>query len=549
MRSGRVMFISVGRGSGPAGSPRFDAIAGRGGLEQGRLAAAAAGPQALTVQGGNGDELFTGTGVRDVIGGGRGDDTIHGLGGSDYLRGDEGADRIYGGDNGDALDGDAGRDRIFGGEGADDIDGGTGGDRLKGEGGNDTIYSSHVYTGAVDEGNLLRGGAGDDELYLQGVDDTARGGAGDDLLATNFHDVEDAHLYGGRGDDILSKDSGLAATLDGGAGNDRLSCTMDSGSGYDLLLVGRQGLDRFALDLSLPSGSVLDFGAAADGTITPVEGLVLRGFERGYVAIEHAARIEYGALDLDVFASWEGDTLIGGAGRSRFDGNGGNDLIDAGAGNDTLNGGVGGDTLIGGEGRDLLIMAPGTVDLRITGKQQGGDRISGVEDVMGSRADDLIIGDGGDNHLTDGVWQPNPFRAPDAADTLKGGDGADTLSSILGMEVDVLFGGAGADRFVITGCPDTYYSSDWTVPDLIMDLEDGDVIDLSDLDADRRGGEPTDQAFRIVDAFTGKAGELVIAYDQQADRTLLMMDIYALGHSYMEVAIQGDHRGFTDIIL
>jgi Peptidase M10 serralysin C terminal/RTX calcium-binding nonapeptide repeat (4 copies) len=97
----------------------------------------------------------------------------------------------------------------------------------------------------------------------------------------------------------------------------------------------------------------------------------------------------------------------------------------------------------------------------------------------------------------------------------KRGDGDDTIYS--GLGADTLWGDAGRDTFVFTDYRDSGMT---TVPlsgggfntinhgtDTIMDFWTGvDKIDLSQIDAD--AAQSGNQAFHIVDQFTGHAGEL-----------------------------------------
>ncbi|WP_282187867.1 calcium-binding protein, partial [Azospirillum sp. TSO22-1] len=164
----------------------------------------------------------------------------------------------------------------------------------------------------------------------------------------------------------------------------------------------------------------------------------------------------------------EGDRLSGieNLTGSRFDdaltGNAAANVLDGGAGNDTLSGGAGDDRLVGGAGADVLDGGVGvdtasyagsragvTVDLGAgtgTGGDAEGDRLSGIENLVGSRHADALTGDGGANRLDGGAGN----------DTLSGGGGADTLLGGAGDDVivadstDRIDGGAGTDRVVFT---------------------------------------------------------------------------------------------------
>ena len=91
--------------------------------------AAAAEPQGANLTGTDGDDLLVGGAGGDTIQGGAGDDTLQGLAGDDSLAGGAGADQLYGGDGDDTLDGGTAPDGRF-----DFLDGGAGQDQLHLEG-------------------------------------------------------------------------------------------------------------------------------------------------------------------------------------------------------------------------------------------------------------------------------------------------------------------------------------------------------------------------------------------------------------------------------
>lgn len=128
-------------------------------------------------------------------------------------------------------------------------------------------------------------------------------------------------------------------------------------------------------------------------------------------------------------------TISGTSANDLLQGTPGNDVICAGAGDDRVDGGGGDDILLGETGTDTLafdVAGPGVrVDLQrglTTG--QGTARVIGVENVIGTNADDELRGNLAANELTGG----------DGADALSGDDGPDTLD-----------GGSGTDTVVGTG--------------------------------------------------------------------------------------------------
>jgi Ca2+-binding RTX toxin-like protein len=120
-----------------------DVVTGRGGTGAG-----ASFPNALVVDGGEGN---------DTIDGGFGGDTLSGGDGNDTVSGREGGDTVEGGDGDDALAGNDGPDLLVGGAGADGLVGGDGNDVLRAD---DDLADTNV-----------NGGPGSDTAHFdQGVD-------------------------------------------------------------------------------------------------------------------------------------------------------------------------------------------------------------------------------------------------------------------------------------------------------------------------------------------------------------------------------------------
>lgn len=157
----------------------------------------------------------------------------------------------------------------------------------------------------------------------------------------------------------------------------------------------------------------------------------------------------------DVICGFKGaDEVLGGAGDDTLSGDDGADIVNGGLGSDFLLGREGDDTLNGGDGIDLAswVTADGgvTVDLTAgTAAGEGSDTVEGVEDVFGSKFDDMLTGDGGANLFF-------PHGGDDAVDGAGAlNDRVDYLFSSNGVVVDLSTGtatGQGSDT--LTGIED-----------------------------------------------------------------------------------------------
>ena len=382
------------------------------------------------VSGSDHADTLLGDGKDNLLYGGGGDDLIDGRAGDDTLVGEDGADKLYGGAGDDTLIGGAGADLLDGGEGSDtadysasgagvviDLEPGTGsggdaeGDRLTGI--DNIVGSEHddeirAQRGDVD--NVLVGGAGNDRLYAYAGDDVLEGGAGADVLD------------GGEGGDLVSyigSDAGVRVNLKTGMA--------DGGHATGDVLVGIEHL----------TGSDHADSLIGDDGVNMIAG----GGGNDYVA---------GGGGDDLLSGGEGDDQVeGGDGQDVLLGDAGMDYLSGGAGDDLIEGGKGADRIDGGAGQDtasyaeleagvIVYLDPSRTGM---GGDAEGDRLTGVEHVIGSAHQDVILGSG-------------------AANILSGGAGNDEIWGYDGD--DVLDGGAGADYLVGGGGSDwaTYTTSD-----------------------------------------------------------------------------------------
>ena len=169
-----------------------------------------------------------------------------------------------------------------------------------------------------------------------------------------------------------------------------------------------------------------------------------------------------GSGDEDLMLSAGDDAAQGNGGNDSFQGLGGNDTLDGGRGNDTLSGGAGNDILIELTGNDTLDGGAGidtvdysalgsaiTVDLRRAAEQTisaagGNDMLSNIENVVGGRGGDRLLGSS-DNNTLEGIGGNDTLVGFDGDDILLGGLSNDVLSG--GNGDDTLDGGAGRDIF------------------------------------------------------------------------------------------------------
>jgi len=400
---------------------------------------------------------------------GTGRDTLMGieqLAGSDYadsLTGDAGANMLLGGRGDDVVDGGAGNDLLDGGVGIDMISYATAAaavvvnlavtaaQNTRG-GGSDTLAGFESLTGSAfndiltgtsgNISNVIIGGNGDDlidggtgtgtdvmsggagidtltyenvaarvnvNLNLDTLQNTAGGGADslsgfENLTGSAFNDVlagtdEANRLIGGDGNDMLS----------GFAGNDQLWAREG-----DDVLVGGVGDDI------LDGGLGFDIASYATATAAVFVSLLLDRQDTGSAGTDHLISIE------GLSGSAYDDALMGDARDNRLSGGLGNDSFSEDLGNDVVDGGPGIDTL------DYSWVGAGVhVVLGYASAQDtvgaGIDTIRGIENVIGTVFNDILIGNEFANALTGSLGDDN-LTGGLGNDVLDGGRGIDTVN-------------------------------------------------------------------------------------------------------------------------
>ena len=449
------------------------------------------------------DDVLAGDRRDNRLDGGVGNDTLYGGpgGGDDALQGGEGNDRLYGGAGNDKLDGGAGNDTLYGGPDNDVLMGGAGADILNGRGGLDTAsYGSSTAGVTVDLQTGTRRGGDAEGDTLVSIENFKGSGYADVLTG----DSGDNRLEGGAGADVLdggdgqdtasysSSTAGVRVDLQYGynEGGDAEGDTLVNienleGSDYDDLLIGDS------------RDNLLSGGAGADGLRGGGGVDTLRG-GKGNDVLEGGAGTDYlyGGADHDsLFGNAGDDWLHGGAGYDTFvfsfGENGADTIMDFNIGIDVLD--LWGfdldnlddiDMTLGAEGVtiDLTTVGGGTillaglssipdsasfafdqvyVDGDGDGDGDGDDDGDGARDIIGSRYNDILLGDGGDNRL-EGRGGNDALYGEGGDDTLLGGDGNDTLHGGIGNDSlqgeagnDVLYGGPGADTLTGRAGSDT----------------------------------------------------------------------------------------------
>jgi Ca2+-binding RTX toxin-like protein len=249
------------------------------------------------------------------------------------------------------------------------------------------------------------------------------GGKGNDRIFTSSGND---YVYSGEGNDTVVTRGG-ADGIDGGLGDDNL----DGGTGINTLDFSKR-----------TAGASIDLGARTAGQTGESD------------------RVENFSIALGGKGN---DTIVGSALVNELHGNGGNDRLVASGELDELYGGAGNDTLVdalpttlldGGDGTDTADFSAyerfdgigvDLVEGYAAGLRTRGlpDQVVEIENVIGTRHDDVIIGDDNRN-LLDGRGGPDRIVGRGGIDTLLGGDGDDYLEDRDG-NVDQLTGGPGND--------------------------------------------------------------------------------------------------------
>ena len=395
-------------------------------------ASIAAGASVINVETASIDcsDQFGGTGLSRVISGYSGADNIFGNIGADTLRGLGGNDNLIGEDGNDSLDGMDGNDTLRGGNGNDLVLGGAGIDFLYGDGGADLLLGGG-------DGDQIVGGDGDDTINGGAGADSLFGGIGFDFasyandvagvtVTVNFSRSVD--VGGVMMTEFLAEFEGLI----GSAFNDSLT-----GDGSNNILDGGLGVDV------LNGGAGFDFASYANATAGITLFMGGGTFNTGEANGDAHISIEglIGSSFSDIIGGDAGvNELRGLNGNDFIYGRGGVDTLLGGDGNDVLDGGLGADVLTGGTGLDVAYFRDATSAVTAsllsggTVGEAAGDTYFEIENIWGSRFDDVLAGDNGSgqvygfegNDSLSGLGGDDFFYGGTGSDTIVGGEGADS---------------------------------------------------------------------------------------------------------------------------
>ena len=384
---------------------------------------------------------------------------INGTNGPDSLTGYAGVhSNIYGLDGDDTITTGATGDLVFAGLGNDIVNGGVGYDYIGGGDGNDTLSGG---TGAA---NALQGGIGDDiyivavagdtvtEFFNEGSDEV-RTALSTYTLPANVEILTytGAGAFSGAGnvlDNTINHNSGTAAELQGGGGNDTYVLGVAGDTIVEALTGGTDTIQTTLTNMVLG---------------TNVENLTFT-----------SAGVHNGTGNgLD-------NALSLGIGRGNLNGGGGNDILTAGSGGASeLIGGIGNDTYIVTTRNDTIIELTGegtdtvqtTSSVYVLGNNLENLTFTGAGSFngQGNALANVITGGGGDDFLS-GFAGTDTLIGGGGNDALYGGDGADTLTGGAGNDSFVFLGGesgidtitdftSGSDRIALNGAAFTHTAS------------------------------------------------------------------------------------------
>jgi Ca2+-binding RTX toxin-like protein len=477
--------------------------------------------EAVTINGGNGNDTLLGGDGAEIFIGGKGNDFVDGNRGNDLALLGSGNDTFHWdpGDGSDTVEGQNGSDTLdFAGSNANEkIDVSANGPRVRffrdvanivmdldgvehigfhALGGADTIVA-HDLSGtdakSVDVDLAASGGAGDgqaDTVIAQGtsgpdqLDVSSAGGRvtvsglGADVNVTGSEAANDTvEASGAGGNDTITTGIGVsgpaAIAVDGGDGVD--TTQFEGTPSADSIQIVPNGTAATVLaPATAPVNSTAEnltvLGLGGPDTITGSNGL----------APLTALTIDGGNGDDTLLGGDGADVMIGGNGNDFVDGNRGNDIALLGSGSDTFHWdpGDGSDIVEGQAGKDLLDFAGSNANENID-VSANGQRVRFFRDV-GNIVMDL--------NGVEGI----AFHALGGADTITANDLTGTDAKT--FDVDLAATGGGGD-----GQADTVVVNGTDTPDNVKVTRSGSQVQVSGLALQTRitGSEPANDTLRV----------------------------------------------------
>ncbi|NAZ84782.1 calcium-binding protein [Kineococcus indalonis] len=240
-------------------------------------------------------------------------------------------------------------------------------------------------------------------------------------------------------DDRLEVAAPVVGSVDGGDGQDTFRSAV------------RGGPSAVTYEGGAGSGDRMDYRTASTGVTVSLDGVGGDGRTLSGDRDDVRPTVEH------LVGSPSADVLTGSERRNTIEGLSGGDSIRGVSGDDHFPQGFvadAGDSISGGEGRDSVSYLDRPTGVLVNVDNLPGDGALGerdnvgldVEDVTGTRFDDVLVGSAFVNQLS-GSLGADHLLGRDGADVVNGGSGDDTLTDNVDGDVDTLVCGAGTDRF------------------------------------------------------------------------------------------------------
>ncbi len=226
----------------------------------------------------------------------------------------------------------------------------------------------------------------------------------DDIRGSTAYDV----LHGFDGDDFI-KGNGGGDTIDGGLGAD--------------IMVGGGGDTRYYVDNA--RDATIEFAGGGRDTVFSVVDHTLREYVDDLLLLDNAITGTGNELKNLVDGTDGNNMLYGLGGGDTLQGNRGDDILNGGAGADFLGGSIGVDTASYSNATTGLTAS--LIKPLVNTGEAAGDTYSEIENLLGSKYGDVLIGDAGSNALNGGDGN-DVLHGRQGADALIGGAGTDTAS-------------------------------------------------------------------------------------------------------------------------